>query len=110
MKVNELLKALKKIRNEYGNIEVMLFDTTAWDNDRDNDTIPLYEIDFDEKKKRIILYQKEDKQMTVKELINKLLDSYDMNMNVYVYDKLEENYIPIETVEIANNVYLQTEK
>lgn len=47
--------------------------------------------------------------MTVRELIDKLLDSYDMNMNVYVYDKLEENYIPIETVEIANNVYLQTE-
>ena len=58
MKVNELLKTLKKIRNEYGNIEVMLFDATAWDNGRDNDTIPLYEIDFDEKKKRIILYQK----------------------------------------------------
>ena len=47
--------------------------------------------------------------MTVRELIDKLLDSYDMNMNVYVYDKLEENYIPIETVEIANSVYLQTE-
>ena len=56
MKVNELLKTLKKIRNEYGNIEVMLFDATAWDNGRDNDTIPLYKIDFDEKKKRIILY------------------------------------------------------
>ena len=56
MKVNELLKTLKKIRNEYGNIEVMLFDATAWDNGRDNDTISLYEVDFDEKKKRIILY------------------------------------------------------
>ena len=58
MKVNELLKTLKKIRNEYGNIEVMLFDAIAWEKGRDNDTIPLYEIDFDEKKKRIILYQK----------------------------------------------------
>lgn len=48
--------------------------------------------------------------MTVRELINELLDSYDMNMNVYVYDKLEENYIPIEAVEVGNNVYLQTEK
>lgn len=47
--------------------------------------------------------------MTVRELINKLLDSYDMNMNVCVYDKLEEKYIPIKTVEIADNVYLQTE-
>jgi hypothetical protein len=48
--------------------------------------------------------------MTVRELIDKLLDSYDMNMNVYVYDKLEENYIPIKIVEVANNVYLQTEE
>lgn len=48
--------------------------------------------------------------MTVRELIIELLNSYDMNMNVYVYDKLEENYIPIKTVEIADNVYLQTEK
>lgn len=47
--------------------------------------------------------------MTVRELINELLDSYDMNMNVCVYDKLEENYIPIKAVEIADNVYLQTE-
>ena len=47
--------------------------------------------------------------MTVRELINKLLDSYDMNMNVCVYDKLEEDYIPIKIVEIADNVYLQTE-
>ena len=47
--------------------------------------------------------------MTVRELINELLDSYDMNMNVCVYDKLEENYIPIKTVEIADNVYIQTE-
>lgn len=47
--------------------------------------------------------------MTVRELINELLDSYDMNMNVCVYDKLEENYIPIKMVEIADNVYLQTE-
>jgi len=48
--------------------------------------------------------------MTVRELINALLDSYDMNMDVCVYDKLEENYIPVKTVEIANNVYLQTEE
>lgn len=47
--------------------------------------------------------------MTVKELIMNLIDSYDMNMEVCVYDKLEENYIPIKTVEIADNVYLQTE-
>lgn len=47
--------------------------------------------------------------MTVRELIIYLIDSYDMNMNVYVYDKLEENYIPIKAVEIADNVYLQTE-
>ena len=47
--------------------------------------------------------------MTVRELIIYLIDSYDMNMNVYVYYKLEENYIPIKAVEIANNVYLQTE-
>ena len=55
MKVNELLKTLKKIRNEYGNIEVMLFDATAWDNGRDDYTIPLYQIDFDEYKKKIVL-------------------------------------------------------
>lgn len=56
MKVNKLLKELKKIRNEYGNIEVMLFDIIAYDNGKDNDTIPLYEVTFDEKKKRIVLY------------------------------------------------------
>ncbi len=47
--------------------------------------------------------------MTVRELITILLDSYDMNMNVYVYDKLEENYIPIKAIEFADNTYLQTE-
>lgn len=56
MEMNTLLKELKKIRNEYGNIEVMLFDTIAYDNGRDNDTIPLYEVTFDEKEKRIVLY------------------------------------------------------
>jgi len=48
--------------------------------------------------------------MTVRELINALLDSYDMNMRVCVYDKLEEDYIPIKVVEIADAVYLQTEE
>lgn len=56
MKVNKLLEELEKIRNEYGNIEVMLFDAIAWKNGKDNDTIPLYELTFDEKKKRIVLY------------------------------------------------------
>lgn len=56
MEVNKLLKTLKKIRNEYGNIEVMLFDVLAWENGKNNDTIPLYEVVFDEKKKRIVLY------------------------------------------------------
>lgn len=48
--------------------------------------------------------------MTVRELINELLDSYDMNMRVCVYDKLEEDYIPIKIVEVADAVYLQTEE
>lgn len=56
MKVNELLKILKKIRNEYGNIEVVLFDVLAYDNDDNDDTIPLGPIVFDQKEKRIILY------------------------------------------------------
>ncbi len=58
MKVNKTLEILERIRNEYGNIEVMLFDTTAWDESRDDDIIPLDKINFDPKKKRIILYQK----------------------------------------------------
>ena len=58
MKVNKVLETLERIRNEYGNIEVMLFDTTAWDEGRDDDIIPLDKINFDGKKKRIILYQK----------------------------------------------------
>ncbi len=56
MKVNKTLEILERIRNEYGNIEVMLFDTTAWDESRDDDIIPLDKINFDPKKKRIILY------------------------------------------------------
>lgn len=48
--------------------------------------------------------------MTVRELINELLDSYDMNMRVCVYDKLEEDYIPIKVVEVADAIYLQTEE
>ena len=58
MKVNELLKTLENIRNEYGNIEVMVFDSTTWDNNRNNDFIPLYKVAFDAKKKKILLYQK----------------------------------------------------
>ncbi len=58
MKVNELLKILKDIRNDYGNIEVELFDATAWDNGSGSatDTIPLEEVFFNAKEKRIILY------------------------------------------------------
>jgi hypothetical protein len=56
MKVNELLKTLENIRNEYGNIEVMVFDSTTWDNNRNNDFIPLYKVAFDAKKKKILLY------------------------------------------------------
>lgn len=48
--------------------------------------------------------------MTIKELIIKLIDSYDMNMEVYVYDKLDEDYVPIKTIEVGNNIYLQTEE
>lgn len=59
----------------------------------------------------IIKYQKKgENNMTVRELINALLDSYDMNMRVCVYDKLEEDYIPIKVVEVADAVYLQTEE
>ena len=56
MKVNELLKTLENIRNEYGNIEVMVFDSTTWDNNRNNDFISLYKVAFDAKKKKILLY------------------------------------------------------
>lgn len=55
MKINKVIKELKKIRNEYGNVEVMLFDAIAWDSGEDDDIMPLYHIDFDEKKKRVIL-------------------------------------------------------
>lgn len=56
MKVNELLKILKDIRNDYGNVEVVLFDAIAWENGNDNDTTPLEEVSFNAKEKRIILY------------------------------------------------------
>ncbi len=56
MKVNKVLKELEKIRNKYGNIEVRLIDMNAWDSGRDDDTMPLYEVYFDEKTKRIVLY------------------------------------------------------
>ena len=56
MKVNKLLKTLKDIRNDYGNIEVVLFDATAWENGSDNDTMPLEEVLFNAKEKRIVLY------------------------------------------------------
>lgn len=62
MKVNRLLEELEKIRNEYGNIEVMLFDAIAWENGRDNDTIPLYELTFDKKRKELYCIRKEKKQ------------------------------------------------
>lgn len=56
MKVNDVIKELKKIKNEYGNVEVTIFDWTAWDNCRDDDCGPLAEISYEEYNKRIVLF------------------------------------------------------
>lgn len=56
MKVNELLKILKKIRNEYGNVDVKLFDVKSWENGEHNGYVPIEEIIFEEHSNMIILY------------------------------------------------------
>ena len=58
MKVNKLLKELKKIRNEYGNVEVTIFDCQSWENcigDGDG-CEPITEIDYQKMSKKIVLY------------------------------------------------------
>ena len=60
MKVNKLLKTLKKIRNEYGNVEVTMFDCQSWENCADDVYEPITEVDYQKTSKRIVLYQKGD--------------------------------------------------
>ena len=56
MKINKLLKELKKIRNEYGNVEIALFDGVAWENGAETDWMPLEYIRFYIDDKRVVLY------------------------------------------------------
>ena len=56
MKVNKLLKTLKKIRNEYGNVEVTMFDCQSWENCADDVYEPITEVDYQKTSKRIVLY------------------------------------------------------
>ena len=56
MKINKVIKELKKIRNEYGNVEVTIFDITAWDRGLDNDCSSLEVISYDGHNKKVIIY------------------------------------------------------
>ena len=58
MKVNKLIKELKKIRNEYGNVKVKIFDVRAWENGESNGYVPIEAITFEEHSNIITLYQK----------------------------------------------------
>jgi hypothetical protein len=57
MRINKVIKELKKIRNEYGNVEVMVFDASAWDNGQfDEVGPPLEGVDFEKDNNRVVLY------------------------------------------------------
>ena len=62
MKVNKVIKELKNNGKclssfvEYGNVEVTLFDFSAWDSNRDDDCDILEDIEFEKDNNRIVLY------------------------------------------------------
>ena len=79
MKVNKLLKELKKIRNEYGNVEVTIFDCQSWENCIGDGCEPITEIDYQKMSKKIVLYQKGENKMDLEEILEVLLEDCDID-------------------------------
>ena len=56
MKVNEVIKELKKIRNEYGNVEVKIFEGLGWGDTLTDGIEDVTEIYFNHDTKQIEIY------------------------------------------------------